>query len=302
MAINGATAHAFAHILYKGLLFMGAGAVLYTPGRSKLTELGGLARAMPLTLALFMVGAFSISGFPLFSGFVSKSMTVAAAELGGMGAVVLLLNLAAVGTFVCIGLKVPYFTWFGTNRSLKPTPTPLGMHVGMVLTSVICVAIGVYPALLYNLLPFAVDYQPYTTPYVLRTMQLLIGITLAFCLILKKLSAKATITLDTDCFYRKPSRLTYSLFVVSVCRLFGSVESLTHRFVESAIMLGANPPGYIIDAIRSVGHVLFPIGKSRGSVKPYKPGKYRRSLGVMVLVVLVCLVILLSWAFLKVII
>jgi len=166
MAINGVSAHAFTHILYKGLLFMGAGAVLYATGRSKLSELGGLAKAMPWVLALYMVGAFSISGVPLFSGFVSKSMIVAAAGVGGLAAVVLLLNLASVGTFLHTGLKLPSFTWFGKAADpkipLKASPLQPGMYRGMALTALLCIAIGVYPALLYNLLPYHVDYNPYT--------------------------------------------------------------------------------------------------------------------------------------------
>jgi multicomponent Na+:H+ antiporter subunit D len=63
MAVNGASAHAFSHILYKALLFMGAGAVLHTTGKSKLTELGGLAQKQPMILWLYMIGACSISGF-----------------------------------------------------------------------------------------------------------------------------------------------------------------------------------------------------------------------------------------------
>ena len=78
MAINGAVAHAFSHILYKGLLFMGAGAAIFTTGRSKLTELGGIYRKQRAIFWLYMIGAFSISGFPLFNGFISKSMVVSA--------------------------------------------------------------------------------------------------------------------------------------------------------------------------------------------------------------------------------
>ncbi|MGB2814733.1 MAG: Na(+)/H(+) antiporter subunit D, partial [Dehalococcoidales bacterium] len=116
VAVNGAIAHAFAHILYKGLLFMGMGTVLYATGRNRMTELGGLFKKMWPTLIFFMVGAFSISGVPLFSGFVSKSMVIYGAEMEHLGAIVLLLSLASIGTFLSIGLKLPYFTWFSTDR------------------------------------------------------------------------------------------------------------------------------------------------------------------------------------------
>jgi len=299
MGVNGATAHAFAHILYKGLLFMGMGTVLYVTGRNKLTELGGLFRSTPLILILFMVGAFSISGVPLFSGFVSKSMVVYAAELAHQGAVVLLLNLASIGTFLSIGLKLPYFTWFSTDRGLKPRPTPLGMYVGMALTAGICIAIGVYPALLYNLLPFTVNYQPYTAPHLLETMQLLIFTGLAFWLVIKKLHVEATITLDTDWVYRRPSRLAYYLFSVLVCRFFGFLEDLSLRLVHFTVRLGANPPGYLVEKVRYAGHVLFRTKKPVPEPATFSPDRYRIPLGVMVLVVLLCLIVLLVWDILR---
>jgi len=295
MAINGATAHAFAHILYKGLLFMGIGAVLYATGRSKMTELGGLIRSMPLTLIFFMIGAFSISGVPLFSGFVSKTMTIHAAGIDHLGAVVLLLELASIGTFLSIALKLPYFTWFSTDRSLKPKPVPLGMYVGMGLTSAICIAIGIYPALLYNLLPFEVYYQPYTAFHVTQTMQLLIFTGLAFWLLMKKLHVEATITLDTDWFYRRPSRLAYTVFSVWVCRLFGAVESLALRLAWFIVKLSANPPGYLVETIRSARYVFLHIERPAPEPATFSPDRYRIPLGVMVLVVLLCLLVLLAW-------
>ena len=295
VAVNGATAHAFAHILYKGLLFMGMGAVLYATGRNKMTELGGLVRSMWLPLIFFMVGAFSISGVPLFSGFMSKSIVIHAAELEHLGIVVLLLNLASIGTFLSIGLKLPYFTWFSTDRSLKPEPLPLGMYIGMGLTSVICIAIGVYPALLYNLLPYPVHYQPYNTSHLLETMQLLIFTGLAFWLVIRKLHAEENITLDTDWFYRRPSRLAYNVFSVSICRLFGAVENLSLRLVRFTVKLGANPPGYLVETTRSARYFFFRTKKPVPEPLTFSPDRYRITLGVMVLVVLLCLIVLLAW-------
>ncbi len=295
-AINGATAHAFAHILYKALLFMGVGAVLYTTGESKLTGLGGLARKMPLVLTLYMVGAFSISGFPLFSGFVSKSMVIYAAELEHMAAVVLLLNLAAVGTFLHTGLKLPYFTWFGgTDRSPSPRPVPPGMYAGMALTAAVCITIGVYPAALYNLLPYAVDYHPYTVSHVVGTMQLLLFTGFGFWVLIKKLGGEAVITLDTDWVYRRPSRLAYRLFSVYLCRMFSAAESLSLRLVRSVVKLGANPPGYLIESIRSARYGFFKAEKTVSEPATFNPDRYRIPLGVMVLVVLLSLIALLAW-------
>jgi multicomponent Na+:H+ antiporter subunit D len=205
--VNAATAHAFAHILYKGLLLMGAGAVLYATGRSKLTELGGLARAMPAVLVLYLIGAFSISGVPLFSGFVSKELVVHAAATDGREAVFYLLKIASVGTFLHTGLKLPWFTWAGPARDVKVAPIPVSMYTAMGLTAGLNIAIGVVPGPFYELLPFAVDYTPYTAVKVVDTMQLLAFTALGFWLLVRKLGGEPTITLDTDWAYRSVPRM-----------------------------------------------------------------------------------------------
>lgn len=299
MAINGVSAHAFTHILYKGLLFMGAGAVLYATGRSKLSELGGLAKAMPWVFVLYMVGAFSISGFPLFSGFISKSMIIYAAGLGGLGIVVLLLNLASVGTFLHTGLKLPYFTWFGKSDSqespLKPTPLPAGMYIGMALTAVLCIAIGVYPALLYNILPYPVDYQPYTFGHIVETAQILIFTGIGFWLLIKVLKPKATISLDFDWFYRRPAKLAYRVFVVGVSQIFASVEILAVRSVQWLSRVSVNPILYFSEKFKRDS------GKdNRDNTLPdYDPNRQRSLVEPMVLIILLFFIILLAWGLLK---
>jgi multicomponent Na+:H+ antiporter subunit D len=205
-AINGASAHAFAHVLYKGLLFMGAGAVLYATGKSRLTELGGLARQMPITFGLYMVGALSISAFPLFSGFVSKSMVLHAAEQSHITWVVFILYVASVGTFLHTGLKLPYFTWLGTGKTKLTRNVPPGMHIAMGIAAVLCIAIGVYPRILYDLLPYPTHYAPYTSAHVIHSLQMLGFTVIGFWLLRKKLGGETTVTLDTDWFYRKAGR------------------------------------------------------------------------------------------------
>ena len=206
MALNGATSHAFAHILYKALLFMGAGAVIYVTGRRKLTELGGLYAAMPLTVALYMVGAFAISAFPFFSGFVTKSMVVAAAGQDHRALVVLLLTMASSGTFLHTGLKLPYYMFFGKDAGLEAREPPRNMLVAMGLAAVLCVAIGVFPGPLYALLPYPVDFEPYTGAHVTESLGILMFTALGFVLFLKALDPENTISLDTDWFYRKGAK------------------------------------------------------------------------------------------------
>jgi multicomponent Na+:H+ antiporter subunit D len=216
MAINGATAHAFAHILYKGLLLMGAGAAIYATGRAKMTELGGIANRQRAVLLLYMVGAVSISSFPLFSGFVSKELAVHAAGLDERTLVVLLLKLASVGTFLHTGLKLPYGTWFGdegwgprhnAGHRIQVGPVAPSMYVAMTISAVLNFVIGVYPAVLFDLLPFPVDYDPYTVSKVVEKSQILLFTGLGFWFLIAKLGADATVSLDTDWVYRRLPRL-----------------------------------------------------------------------------------------------
>ena len=208
IAINGAVAHAFAHVIYKGLLFMGAGAAIHaTGGRRTLTALGGIAGRMRTVVALYMIGALAISAFPLFSGFTTKSMIIFAAEEEHFEWAVALLYLASVGTFLHTGLKLPYFTWFGPRRDdIRVGPVPKNMIVAMIGAAALCVGIGVYPQPLYDILPFANHYEAYTADHVVTTLQLLAFTAVAFWLLLHKLSGEATVTIDTDWFYRKAGK------------------------------------------------------------------------------------------------
>jgi multicomponent Na+:H+ antiporter subunit D len=213
LALSGAAAHAFAHILYKALLFMGSGAVLQVTGLRKLSDMGGLYKTMPLTLALYMVGAFAISAVPLFSGFVSKAMIVSAAGESHLAGIFLVLTLASAGTFLHTGLKLPYYMFFGNdNRRLSAKARiakadahepPTNMLVAMGLAAAACVLIGVFPALLYSNLPYPVDYAPYTARHVTETLGLLAFTALGFLLMLKHLDPEPIISLDTDWFYRR---------------------------------------------------------------------------------------------------
>jgi multicomponent Na+:H+ antiporter subunit D len=207
LSLNGSVSHAFAHILYKGLLFMGAGAVIEMTGRRKLTELGGLYRTMPITLVLYMVGGFAISAFPLFSGFVTKSMVVSGAAHAHFPSVALLLTMASAGTFLHTGLKLPYYMFFGQDSGIEAKEPPLNMLIAMGIAAFLCIGIGVLPGPLYALLPFPVDYHPYTGDHVTSALGILLFTGAGFFMLLKKLDPEPTISVDTDWVYRKGSRL-----------------------------------------------------------------------------------------------
>ena len=203
MAINGVVAHAFCHILYKSLLFMGTGSVLYVTGTAKLSELGGLYKTMPRTMIYTIIGGLAISAFPLFSGFVSKSMTVAAFGEEHIMWAFIGLMLASAGTFLHTGLKVPYFIWFGKDQGIKAQEPPWNMELAMIMGSIFCIGLGIFYKPLYALLPYPVHFEPYTAYHTWETLQILLFTQLGFFLLLKKLWCENTISMDTDWFPRK---------------------------------------------------------------------------------------------------
>ncbi len=205
MALNGVAAHAYAHIIYKALLFMGAGAVLEMTGRSKLSELGGLYRTMPLTMIFTIIGGIAISGFPLTSGFVSKSMIIAAAGYNHQTVLLVMLLLAGVGTFLSVGIKLPYFIWFGKDSGIRAKEAPWNMQLAMAMAAFVCILFGVYPPALYSMLPYAAEYHPYYAYHLSETFQLMAFTGLGFYLMVNYLKPHDVSNLDLDWFYRKGS-------------------------------------------------------------------------------------------------
>mgnify|MGYP003633740596 FL=1 len=206
LALNGAAAHAFNHILYKALLYMSIGAVLYRTGTCKASDLGGLYKSMPWTTGFCVIGAASISGFPLFAGFVSKSMILSAVAGDGRWFVWGVLLFASASVFHYAGIKVPYFAFFAKDSGRRVQEAPWNMLAAMAITAGMCIFIGVYPKSLYDILPFPVDYAPYTVAHVIKQMQMLMFSALAFIvLIIYKIypTPIKSINLDTDWFYRR---------------------------------------------------------------------------------------------------
>ena len=219
LAINGAISHAFNDVIFKGLLFMTMGAVLHMTGRINGSELGGLYKTMPKTTVLCIVGAASISAFPLFSGFVSKSMVMAAALENGFDWIWLMLLFASAGVFHHAGIKIPYFAFFAHDSGIRTSDPPNNMLVAMLIGALLCIGIGVYPAALYSLLPYDTGYNPYDATHVLAQTQLLFFSALAFVwLNLRGLyppELRST-NLDVDWIYRR-------VFPTAIQSLFSAI-------------------------------------------------------------------------------
>lgn len=247
LSLNGAVAHSFCHILYKALLFMAAGSVLQMTGKIKCTEIGGLYKTMPLTCLFCMIGAASISAFPLFSGFVSKSMIVSASAREKIFIIWLVLQFAS-GVVDHAGIKVPFFTFFGHDSGIRAKEPPLNMLLAMAIAAFFCVGLGVYYQPLYNLLPFPVHYVPYTGTHVVTQLQLLLFGALAFTLLILSgyyVPEVRSCNLDADFIYRKFGRFAYlitdkglnGLNKVSEVVLMRIVKAISSFFRSAAVKI-----------------------------------------------------------------
>lgn len=258
LALNGTAAHAFCHILYKALLFMSMGAVLLRVGTVNGSELGGLYKSMPWTTVFCIIGAASISAFPLFSGFVSKSMIIsAAAKQADLWWVVVMLLFASAGVFHHSGIKIPYFAFFAHDSGKRCREAPTNMLVAMGAAAALCIGIGVYPAPLYALLPFAVDYAPYTLTHVITQLQLLMFSALAFTVMMRTgiyPPELRSINLDTDWFYRRAAPALAGSVMAFFATLSGLARrglALGWRQVDARVLASARPGGWLVAAWRS---------------------------------------------------
>ena len=233
LALNGAVAHAFSDVIFKGLLFMSMGAVLYRVGNINGSDLGGLYKSMPKTTLLCIVGALSISAFPLFSGFVSKSMVMTALMQEGHGYFWLLMLFASAGVFHHAGIKIPYFAFFHHDSGIRTEEAPWNMLVAMSLAAVLCIFIGSQPQYLYSLLPWEVEYWPYDMTHVLAQTQLLFFSALAFVWLNKQglyPPELHSVNLDMEWFYRKliPAAAERTLGIVRLAKGFTLTALMRH--------------------------------------------------------------------------
>ncbi|MDP1537941.1 MAG: proton-conducting transporter membrane subunit, partial [Burkholderiales bacterium] len=222
------------HIIYKALLLMSAGSVLYMTGKRKCTELGGLFQSMPITCICGIIGALAISSFPLTSGFVSKSMISQAAADQHLLWIWLALAAASAGVFLHAGIKFPWFVFFQKDSGLRPPDPPANMRVAMILFSALCILIGVWPEPLYGLLPYATAYEPYTATHVVSQLQLLLFSGLAFFVMLDYLKRTLTVSLDADWVYRVLAPAVWRVLERGYQSMMLVVSGITSRSLGAA--------------------------------------------------------------------
>ena len=261
MALNGTASHAFAHILYKALLFMSVGAVMLRTGTSKASELGGLCRTMPRTAIFCLIGAASISAFPLFSGFVTKSLIMDETANQHYPIIWAVLLFASAGVLSHSGIKIPYFTFFGHDSGLRPKEAPLHMQAAMGLTAFLCILIGVYPDPLYELLPYEVVYHPYTMNHVIGQLQLLCFALLAFVVLMRTgihPPEIRAVNLDVDWIYRRLVPTVYSAVYTLIVKGFTYCETSINSLIQLAIkgLFKLHGPETGVSRMRGVGSMV----------------------------------------------
>jgi multicomponent Na+:H+ antiporter subunit D len=261
MAINGTASHAFAHILYKALLFMSVGAVMLRTGTSKASELGGLCRTMPRTAIFCLIGAASISAFPLFSGFVTKSLIMDETANQHYPIIWAILVFASAGVLSHSGIKIPYFTFFGHDSGLRPNEAPIHMQIAMGFTAFLCVFIGVYPEPLYALLPYEVVYRPYTMSHVVGQLQLLCFALLAFAVLMRRgihPPEIRAVNLDVDWIYRRFIPKLYNIIYNSVVKVFIFIEAVIISVIQMTIkgLYKLHGPETGVSRMRGVGAMV----------------------------------------------
>ncbi len=243
LSVNGGIAHVFNHILYKALLFMTIGAVIYRTGIKDIHYMGGLARKMPVTTIAFVIAALSISGFPGFNGFVSKGMVLEATHENTL--LWTLLELASIGTFLSF-LKLGYYGFFKENKNIKAEDAPLAMKLSMGATATLCVVLGVYPALMLGILPYEAEYHPFELERVAETLVLFMVTGIVFIAGIRIFEPHPGATRDVDRIYRRAG----NGFLWFINNPLASASQWTVTVLQSIadylIWLGKNPTRAIL--------------------------------------------------------
>jgi multicomponent Na+:H+ antiporter subunit D len=292
LGVNGGIAHVFNHILYKALLFMCMGSVMFMTGKRKLTELGGLAKYMPVTCMACIVASLSIAGAPGFNGYVSKGMVITSAAEKHMPVLELMMVLAAVGTFLSF-VKLCYFTFFAANAEVSAKEAPLHMQLAMLLTAFLCVFIGVYPKVLFHILPFnPVYYHPYTPSHIVGTIQLFMLAGVAFMFAKDMIAPHRATILDFDYFYRMGGRGLVWVCNVPLSDVRFTLQAFSSRAVSVMVRLGRNPI-LILEILVAYIYLRITQGlryvSGYSSAEVYDENLYRRPIGVGVLVAIIIL-------------
>ena len=143
LAIFGGLFHLINHAVFKGLLFLNAGAIEYRTGTRDLNQLGGLAEKMPVTSSTSLIASFSISGIPPFNGFFSKLFIIIAAikaQYYLLGIIAIIASIITLAYFLKFQKSVFYGKRKSENSSIREVP--FAMCLSMILLAVLCIGLS----------------------------------------------------------------------------------------------------------------------------------------------------------------
>jgi len=288
LGINGAAAHAFTNVLFKSLLFMAVGAIIYTTGIRKINELGGMYKKLPLVTLFFFIAAFSISGVPFFTGFVSKSVIMTGAAEAGLLWVEMCLKIASIATFVSITLKMGYFIFFGedNDKVVVQRKVPMGMYIAMGIDAVLCILFGVFPELLYNMLPMEMEYHVFTVDHFMAYIQLLGVSMIPFMMYLDHMKPHSQLSLDFDWFYRKPFKKLIHSISSLVCATRLALGEACLAVYDGFNKLAANPMQFIGLLPRALEY-----DPDAEVPDKYDPDRYRTAIGEPMIITVTALLV-----------
>ncbi|WP_281193950.1 Na(+)/H(+) antiporter subunit D [Halorubrum sp. F4] len=259
-AVTGGFAHLFNNVLYKSLLFMAVGVVIYRTGLEDIREMGGLWRVMPVTFLVYVVGAASITAVPGFNGFISKGMVIDSAHevhnyelLLGEGLLWWLLILGGVGTFMSF-IKLGYYVFFHGSASISPDDATPFQTAGMLLAAGACVFFGtpLTYGYLVELMPFTEvvkpELHPYSTSHLTESAALLVAGFVGFFALKRPLGWLAHHMRDVDAVLFPAAFYAGRWSVWGVTEGWAAVDRATMRFVAGAKWVAMNPRQLLANA------------------------------------------------------
>ncbi len=278
LGLNGAATLAFSNIVYKGLLFMCTGAIIYATGITRINEIGNVAKKLPLIALCFFIAALSIGGIPPFFGFVTKPLAIESTAAFSSWAFTVL-EVASIGTFLSIPLKMGYFIFLRPEKTPElQREVPMNMKVAMCMAAALCIIYGLFPGLLYQYLPFDMPARPaYTAGGVLTTIEMYGMAMIPFMMYLPKMEPHTAISLDTDWFYRKPFAYIVNLISQNLCALCAGLGQAWFVLYKEFMSLTENPMDFL-DA------------KPFRKRARYNPENYRTSIADPIMITLTVLI------------
>ena len=245
----GAAMHAAFNILYKGVLLMAAGNIFTALGLRYITDMGGLARKMPVTAVCAFIASFAIAGVPYFSGFASKALIMDALHAGGFNMSYILVTMAGVGTWLSITMKINYFVFIKKpERELpagaSPGRVPACKVLAMAAATVLVVITGIRPEICYDMLSTDPSHL-FAADHVLEYIGLFAGATVPFVLLRTFMAPHEGINLDVDRFYR-----------ITLYRGVFALSDVVHLFFAKYAVIFDNFYRSVGDALRSPGRVF----------------------------------------------